>query len=78
MHRVAMTIAILGMLVLAGVGYFSERTILGCTIRSLTGAAILYVVSLVAMKLVLAIMVSAVVSSNTTVKPEKANREHGQ
>lgn len=78
MHRVAMTIAICGMLVLAGVGYFSERTIFGCTIRSLTGAVILYVVSMVAMKLVLAIMVSAVVSSNPAVKPEKANREHGQ
>ena len=78
MHRVATTIAVLGMLVMAGVGYFSERTILACTIRSAIGAAILYVVSMVAMKLVLAIMVSAVVSSNTAAKPEKANREPGQ
>ena len=78
MHRVAMTIAIMGMLVFAGVGYFSERTILGCTIRSVTAAAILYVVSMVAMKLVLAIMVSAVMSSNPATKPEKANRESGQ
>jgi hypothetical protein len=78
MHRVAMTIAILGMLVFAGVGYFSERTILGCTIRSLICAAILYVVSMVAMKLVLAIMVSAVISSSPAAKPEKANREPGQ
>ncbi len=78
MHRVAMTIAILGMLVMAGVGYFSERTILGCTIRSLIGAAILYVLSMVAMRLVLAIMVSAVMSGNAASKPEKANREYGQ
>jgi hypothetical protein len=63
---------------LAGVGYFSERTILGCTIRSVVGAAILYVVSMVAMKLVLAIMVSAVMSGSAAVKPEKANREPGQ
>lgn len=78
MHRVAMTIAILGMLVMAGVGYFSERTILGCTVRSVIGAAILYVVSMVAMRLVLAIMVSAVMSSNAAAKPEKAHREPGQ
>ena len=78
MHRVATTIAVFGMLVLAGVGYLSGLTMLACTIRAVVGAVILYVASRVAMSLVLAIMVSAVISSGQANKPERANREHAQ
>ena len=67
------------MLALAGVSCASGSSMLGCSERALLGGAVLYVVSRVALRLVVAILVSAVMSSPPSGRtPEKTNREFGQ
>lgn len=78
MHRVATTIAVFGMLVLAAVGYYSGLTMMALSIRAVVGAAVLYAAARVGLSLVVAIMVSAVMSANQSKPQERARSEHAQ
>ena len=76
MQRAAITVAVVGLLVFAGIGYFSGLGILTCSVRALAGAAGLYVASLVAMKMALAILVTAVMRSNHNANVGRKDREY--
>jgi hypothetical protein len=76
MHRTALTIALVGLLVFAGIGYFSGLRMLTCTVRSLAGAAGLYLAARVAMRMALAIFVSAVMRSSPGASAGRKDREH--
>lgn len=78
MHRLATTIAVFGMLVLAAVGYYSGLTMTALSIRAVVGAAVLYVAARVGLSLMVAIMVSAVMSSTQSKPPERARSERAQ
>ena len=76
MRRTAMTVALVGLLVLAGVGYLSGLSLWACTVRSLAGAAALYVMARLALQLALASFVSAIVDGQSVEAAGKKSREH--
>lgn len=78
MQRAALTIAILGFFVLAGVGQLSGVGPLTCAARAAVGAAALYAIVTVAMKLALAIFVNAIMSQHQPPQARKDQSEFGQ
>jgi len=66
MRRLAATVAILGFLALAAIGLASGVPTLHCALRALGGAAVLYVVTGMAGRLVIRIMVDALINGAST------------
>ena len=62
MRRYAMTIAIIGFFVLSGVGCLCGVPVGVCAMRGVVGAAVLYVLTTLAGKIILGIVVEAMVS----------------
>ena len=66
--------AVAGFFVLAAVGWSCDVPLFVCGLRALAGAAILYVMTSVAGKIVLGIAVDAMLRSRNA---REASREHG-
>ena len=65
MNRLAMSVAVVGLLVLAGVGWLSDLPPLTCAIRAAVGAAVLFVVTRVGARMALSLIVDEVIRSAT-------------
>ena len=66
MKQTAVTIAVMGFFVLAGVGWVAGLSPSDCAFKALLGAAALYVLTKLAGRMVVNIMVSTIVSANTS------------
>jgi len=73
-RRYAILIAVAGFFVLAAVGHLCGVPHFVCGLRALAGAAVLYVMAMVAGKAVLGIFVDAALRSRGT---RESTREHG-
>ena len=74
MRRYAISVAVAGFFVMATVAYLSEVPVLVCALRGLAGAAVLYVMTHVAGKVVLGIVVDAMVRDRTGREPSSERR----
>lgn len=64
MRRFAATVSILGFLGMAAVGLACDVPTFDCAIRALVGAVILYIIALVAGRIVLNIMIDALINGS--------------
>jgi hypothetical protein len=68
-----MTVAVAGFFLLAGVGYLSDVPLYVCGLRALAGAAVLYVMTSLAGKVILRILVDAIMRNRNA---EESTREN--
>ncbi len=77
MKQTAMTVAVVGFFVLAGVGLFAGLSTFDSAAKALMGAAVLYILTTMAGRMVVNVMVQTIMSANTgtAAGDEDTNRE---
>ncbi len=66
MKQAAVTVAVMGFFVLAGVGWVAGLSPSDCAFKALLGAAALYVLTKMAGRMIVNVMVRTIVSANTS------------
>ena len=72
-RSIATSVAVLGFFVLAMIGWFSGLTPFTCCKRSLIGALLAYAATTVAIRIINAILINAIVSSQITQKEKNSD-----
>ena len=75
MRRLATFAAVMAFFAMAIVGWLSEQSIFTCAMRALVGAAVLFVVVLLAGRIALRIMVDAVLKARWQASQQRAARD---